>query len=85
MILELLHAQNYIEGNVNRNTWFSIGDKNVPYEEHIVCVRENYLRYENNIPFRKYYATYENSQRGYEPSLIINPRCLLNLNNNKRP
>ena len=79
---ELLHAQNYIEGNINRNTWFSVNGKNIPYEEHIVSVRENYLRFENGIPLKKYYASYGESQRGYEPSLINNPRCLINY---KRP
>ena len=27
----------------NRSIWFSVNGKNIPYEEHIVSVRENYL------------------------------------------
>ena len=73
---ELLHAQNYIEGNVNMNTWYSHSGKNIPYEEHVVSVRENYLRYENGIPLRQYYAIYNGTQKGYIPSIINNPRCL---------
>ncbi|MBR5988493.1 MAG: hypothetical protein IK003_03055 [Prevotella sp.] len=77
---ELIHAQNYVEGTVNRTPWFSnaMGGM-IPYEEHVACVRENFLRAENGIPLRKYYATYGDSHRGYSPSIIENPRCLMNM------
>ena len=78
---ELLHAQNIIEKNVNMNTWFSHNGKRIPYEEHVVSVRENYLRYENGIPLRRYYAVYDGTQKGYIPSIINNPRCLFNIKN----
>ena len=46
-------------------------------------MRENILRAENGFPLRKYYALYEGSQRPYLPSLITNPKCLVNLINGK--
>jgi len=54
------------------------------FEEHVACVRENILRAENGIPLRMYYASYENSHRGYPPSIIENPRCLFNFLNGRR-
>lgn len=77
---ELLHAQDIIDGNVNMNTWFNANGRNIPYAEHIISVRENMLRLENGIPLRKYYAVYEGTQKGYAPSIINMPRCLINHN-----
>ena len=54
------------------------------YEEHVACVRENILRAENGFPLRKYYALYEGTRRPYLPSLITNPKCLVNLINGKK-
>ncbi|MBE6266224.1 MAG: hypothetical protein E7102_07125 [Prevotella ruminicola] len=82
---ELIHAQNYVEGTVNRTPWFSNTKGGmIPYEEHVACVRENFIRVENGIPLRKYYATYGDSHKGYPPSIIENPRCLMNMVNNRK-
>lgn len=82
---ELIHAQNYVERTVNYTPWFSNTKGGiVPYEEHIACVRENFLRAENGIPLRKYYATYGDSHKGYAPSIIENPRCLMNIVNSRK-
>jgi hypothetical protein len=75
---ELYHAEDFIKnGTVNNSVWYYSPNGITRKSELEACLFENRIRAEHGLPFRKYYANYDKTGRGYGPSMIpiftINP------------
>ena len=67
---ELIHAKDYEKnGKSNQDIWYIHNGKSTNKSEYYTCIRENLIRAEHGLPFRRYYSVSPNNVP-YKPSLI---------------